>query len=150
MPWLDAWRERRARRARGRAGEEKVAALLDRFVGGSDVEVRHGVPLRSRRRRRGDLDHVVVVGRPARFIIAIETKAERPRPEHLDQVRANAQRASRRHFGGVPQCRVVVHPNSAERVTFDPTTGAARMGLPHLPGYLRWLLDSGYRRRLAE
>jgi hypothetical protein len=108
------------------------------------------VRLRTRRGRRGDLDHVVLVGRPARLIVAIETKAQRPHPAHLHQVRANAQRASRRHFGAVPQYRIVVHPNSNEQIAYDEHTRAARMGLARLPGYLRSVLAGEHRDRLAR
>jgi hypothetical protein len=142
-------RRRQARRARGRAGEDKVARVLDEFAARYGVKVRHRLPLTSRRRRHGDLDHAIVVGRPARFMIAIETKAERPKPEHLEQVRANAERASRRHFGSAPQYRIVVHPNSSEPVAYDPLTRAARMGYPQLAGYLRALLDGAHPDRLA-
>jgi hypothetical protein len=124
--------------------------MLDEFGAQHQLRVRHGVRLRTRRGRRGDLDHVVLVGRPARLIVAIETKAQRPHPAHLQQVRANAQRASRRHFNDVPQYRIVVHPNSNERVAYDERTRAARMGLARLPGYLRSVLAGEHRDRLAR
>jgi hypothetical protein len=123
--------------------------VLDELGGTLGVKVRHRVPLKTRDGRRGDLDHAVVVGRPARFIVAVETKAERPRPEHLEQVRANAQRASRRHFRGVPQHRIVVHPNSNEPIAWDPVSGAARMGLPRLPSYLSELVLGAHAERLS-
>ncbi|WCB91514.1 hypothetical protein DSM104299_00185 [Baekduia alba] len=150
---LSGLRRRRARRerlARGRAGEARVAAVLDEIAARSGVKVRHGVPLTTRQGRRGDLDHALVLPRPARLIIAIETKAERPHPRHLAQVQANAQRASRRHFRGAPQYRIVVHPNSNEPVTYDAETRAARMGLPRLPAYVAALLDGAHHDRLAR
>jgi hypothetical protein len=124
--------------------------VLDELGAQHKLRVRHRVPLRTRRGRRGDLDHALLVGRPVRLIVAIETKAQRPHPAHLDQVRANAQRASRRHFRNAPQYRIVVHPNSREPVTYDPHTRAARMGLPQLPAYLRGLLAGEHRERLAD
>jgi hypothetical protein len=124
--------------------------MLDELGAQHRQRVRHRVPLRTRRGRRGDLDHAMLIGRPVRLIIAIETKAQRPHPAHLDQVRANAERASRRHFNGVPQYRIVVHPNSNEPVTYDPRTRAARMGLPQLPAYVRSLLAGAHRDRLAH
>jgi hypothetical protein len=145
-----AWRERRARRARGRAGERKVAAVLEELAAEHRLRVRHRVRLRTRDGRRGDLDHAVLVGRPVRLIVAIETKAQRPHPAHFHQVRANAQRASRRHFDDVPQYRIVVHPNSNEPIAYDPDTRAARMGLARLPGYLRNLLAGEHSDRLAR
>jgi Nuclease-related domain len=147
---LRAWRRRRGRRARGRAGEQRVGDVLDEFASRHRVKVRHRLPLASRRGRRGDLDHVIVVGRRPKYIVAIETKAERPHPAHLDQVRANAQRASRRYFRDAPQYRIVVHPNSNEPVTYDGAARAARMGLPRLPAYLRSLLDGAHPDRLAR
>jgi len=146
---LPSWWAGRARRARGRAGERRVAAVLDELGPALGVKVRHRVRLKTRDGRRGDLDHAVLVGRPARFVVAIETKAERPRAAHLEQVRANAQRASRRHYRGVPQHRIVVHPNSNEPVTFDPATGAVRMGLPRLPDYLTELVRGAHVERLC-
>jgi hypothetical protein len=124
--------------------------VLDEFVAQYRLKVRHRVPLTTRRGRRGDLDHALILGHRRRVIIAIETKAERPDPAHLAQVRANAQRASRRHFGGAPQYRIVIHPNSHEPVTYDLETQAARMGLPHLPSYLRALLAGAHPERLAH
>jgi hypothetical protein len=115
-----AWRARRARRARGRVGEQRVAALLDELGAQHRLRVHHRVHLR--RGRRGDLDHVVRVGCPTRLVVAIETMAARPHPADLQQVRANAQRASRRHFDGVPQYRIVVHPDSDEPVAYDEHT----------------------------
>jgi hypothetical protein len=141
---------RRGRRQRGAAGEAKVARVLDQFAAAHRVRVRHGVRLRTRDGRLGDLDHVVVVGRLRRYIIAIETKAERPADRHYDQVEANARRASVRYFGGAPQYRIVVHPNSKEPVVFDRARMAARMGLPLLPGYLSALLRGEHRDRLAR
>ena len=147
---LAAWRRRRGRRARGRAGEAKVAAVLDRFAARHGLSVHHGVPLVTRGGRRGDLDHALHARRAPAFVIAIETKAQRPSPAHLDQIRAAAQRASRRHFGGLPQYRIVVHPNSREPVTFDERTAAARMGLPRLPAYLEALLAGKHPDRLTR
>jgi hypothetical protein len=150
--WCARGRRRREniqRRDRGRIGEVKVARVLDEFARRPGVRAHHRVPLTTRRGRRGDLDHVLVIGSPARFIVAIETKAERPADHHYDQVEANAERASRRHFGGAPQYRVVVHPNSTEPVTYDRTRNAARMGLPQLPGYLLALLRGAHPDRLC-
>jgi hypothetical protein len=146
---LRAWQARRARRARGQAGEARVAALLDELARRHRVKARHRVPLTTRRGRRGDLDHALIAGRPRHFIIAIETKAGRPHPAHLDQARANAERASRRHFGGSPQHRIVVHPNSNEPVTYDRRTRVARMGLPSLAAYVEALLRGAHQDRLA-
>jgi hypothetical protein len=124
--------------------------VLDEFVAQHRLKVRHRVPLTTRSGRRGDLDHTIILGRRRRVIIAIETKAERPDPAHLAQVRANAQRVSRRHFRGAPQYRIVVHPNSREPVTYDLETQAARMGLPQLPRYLHALLAGAHPERLAH
>jgi hypothetical protein len=140
----------RARRARGAAGEAKVAALLDELATAHRLRTRHAVPLRTRHGRRGDLDHAVWEGRRPRFIIAIETKAERPARHHLEQVRANAQRASRQHFGSVPQYRIVVHPNSREAVDYDAREAAARMGLVHLARYVEALLNGEHASRLVR
>jgi hypothetical protein len=152
LRWWQLWqraRQRRARRRRGQAGEEKVAQLLDAFARRRGIRARHSVPLVSRR-RRGDLDHALVVGRGPRIIIALETKAERPRPAHLRQVQVNAERAARRHFRSAPRYCVVVHPNSNEPVTYDVATRAARMGLPSLPGYLDELLAGEHPDRMAR
>ena len=124
--------------------------MLDELGAQHQLRVRHRVPLRTRRGRRGDLDHALLVGCPVRLIIAIETKAQRPHAAHLDQVRANAERASRRHFNDAPQYRIVVHPNSSEPITYDPHTRAARMGLPQLPAYVRSVLAGTHRDRLAD
>jgi len=126
-----------------------VAAVLDDLAAHYRLKARHRVALTTRDGRRGDLDHVLIVRRRPRFIIAIETKAERPHPAHLQQVCANAERASRRHFKRAPQYRIVVHPNSSEPIAYDPDTRAARMGLPHLPGYVRSLLHGAHPDRLA-
>jgi hypothetical protein len=140
--------EARRRRARGAAGEARVAEVLDRIASVHRLRAWHAVPLRTCGGRRGDLDHVIFEGRRPAFIIAIETKAERPARHHLVQVAMNAQRASRRHFGGVPQYRIVVHPNSREPVVFHVEAGAARMGLVHLAAYVRALLGGEHRSRL--
>jgi hypothetical protein len=130
-------------------GEAKVAEVLDELADRFGLKVQHSIPLTSRRNTRGDLDHVLVVGSPPRFIIAIETKAERPDDRHYDQLLANAQRASRRYFGGVPQYRIIVHPNSSEPVVFDASRMAARMGLPRLRTYLTELLQGTHPDRLV-
>ncbi len=146
LPGLERWLAARGRRSRGRTGERKVGEVLDQLAPTLGLRVQHRVRLG----RRGDLDHALIFGRPTRFIIAIETKAERPAPSHLAQVHANARRASRQHFGAVPQYRIVVHPNSNEPVTYDVVTQAARMGLPRLPGYVRTVLGGRYADRLAR
>lgn len=148
--WLGQRRARQARRARGDAGEARVASVLNAFAREFGLAVHHRVPLVTASGRRGDLDHVLVVGSPPIYLIAIETKAERPDVSHLLQVDANADRASRRHFKGLPQYRVVVHPNSSEKVEFDPVTRAARMGLPELPAYLHAILRGNHPDRLSR
>lgn len=147
---IAAFQRRRTRRLRGREGERRVAEALDAYASAAGVKVRHGLPLRTRDGRRGDLDHTVALGRRPRWFVAIETKAEQPRREHLDQVETNAARVSRRHFRGAPQYRIVVHPNSAEPITYDVRTQAARMGLPHLTRYLDALLAGAHGDRLAR
>jgi hypothetical protein len=142
--------EARRRRARGAAGEARVADELERIAGVHRLRAWHSVPVRTRNGRRGDLDHAIWEGRRPRFIIAIETKAERPARHHLEQVGVNAQRASRRHFRGIPQYRIVVHPNSREPIEFDTAAGAARMGLVHLSGYVRALLSGDHASRLMR
>ena len=50
----------------------------------------------------------------------------------------------------MPQYRIVVHPNSAEPVSYDGASQVARMGLPYLASYVDSLLSDAYRERLAD
>jgi hypothetical protein len=144
-----ARKEAAERRDRGRAGEERVARVLDHVGRRHRLRVYHNLRLTTRDGRRGDLDHVIVLPRRPLRIVAIETKAERPDRRHLVQVEANARRASRRYFRHAPQHRIVVHPNSDEAIVFDATHRAVRMGLPRLEGYLEELLRGAHADRLA-